>query len=200
MNNQTTPQLKIKSLKRQAHRLSKEKNVSKAEALQLVSKQHGYLDWHNCRENLLKNERPKKHFAHEALKNDLLKPPIIGFDLNQNSGIDLNIKTSYIHAEEAYIPDMPSFRLFLDSYLRDVISSSKSNFAIILFINIDTFVGSLIKDKRAFFNAYIDRYPRLLAIDYYESESPLEQHHAEAWIDQFLDSYSRQWAEFESER
>lgn len=199
MSENSSHQLVLKSAKRNAHFLAKEKNITKGEALELLAKENGFLNWQLYRDHLLKFGEKRC----ERLELDDFDPAIHkksqirGLTPDGNS-IHMRIRTSYLSLINEQYQSIGQLRSYFDKSIKKILSSSKSHAFIFLLVHLDSRVKYPFLDEDAFFDSLLSRYKRLTNIEtrYLDRDSTIED--VEEWIkekEDFFDSHLIETAE-----
>jgi len=190
MPEKSSHQLLLKSAKRLAHHLAKEKNISKGEALELLSQKNNFSSWQAYRQHLLKNGSARI----EKIDLDEFDPSIhdryqIRGLFKQTDGSRFQIRTSYASLIGQEFEDIGQLRTYFEKFIRRILSTSKDHIFIFLLIHMDARVKYPFLDEDAFFNSLFDRYERLTNIEtrYLDSYPVLED--IQSWIQEKEDFF-----------
>lgn len=183
MSECSSHQLALKSAKRQAHRLSKEKNITKGEALELLSKSNGFLSWQSYRDHLLENgDKRRERIDIEDFDSSVHdKFQIRGFFPDGDSA-RIQIRTSYISLIGNHYENTGQLRTYFDKTIKKILSRSKKHAFIFILIHMDSRVKYPFLDEDGFFKSLFDRYDRLSNIQtrYLDRHPSFEE--IQAWI------------------
>lgn len=162
----TSTDLRLKKLKRLAHKLAKDQSIPKHEALQKIAESEGFDSWFNLKKCIISqspSNEPnlKRPFAHELPDDTTLTENCIGIDKDEEGRLKGEIKESHLNFVGKKFVSATAFRNELEHSIKDVISRSKKSFIIVIKVYIDTNTDSLIQSSKEFFDSILYRFDRV---------------------------------------
>lgn len=186
MQKYSSRQFQLKSLKRQAHRLAKEKSITKGEALQALAKENGFKSWQEFRDNVL-----------QSTPSDFDKIPFQEYDSSKHSarqiiGVtpigegsnDLQIRISMLSLFDEHFENVKDVRDFFDRKITQIISSSKSHAFIFILLYLDADKNYVVVDFDGFLDNLKVHYPKIINFNVRFSSEPPSIEVVEDWINQ----------------
>ena len=196
MQKYSSRQLQLKNLKRQAHRLAKERNISKGEALQALAKEHNFNSWQELRDHVLVSTSPdddKIPFQEYDSGVHKLRQ-VIGVSPIDEENTNIQIRISMVSLFDEQFPTIKDLRNFFDREISRIFSSSKSH-AFVFFLIYENEKNTYpVSDFEGFLDSLKIQYPKIINFNIRTSNVPPTIEVIEDWINetnQFLDNLLR---------
>lgn len=170
MSKLTSSDLRLKKLKRQAHKLAKLLSIPKHAALQKIAELEGFDSWFSCKKSIdasrqSNDDNLRKSYTHELHNGTLLTEQVAGVEKNADGLLNTRIKKSHLNFVGSQFLSPTAFRNELEHHIKDVIAVSKGSLIIALKVYIDQNTADLIHSSGDFFYSIQDRYPRIHEMD-----------------------------------
>lgn len=165
-------QIDLKPVKRQAHRLAKQNDISKGEALELIAKQNDFHSWQQYRTHILNNGIQSKERVHLTQFNPSIhsKNQIRGLYPHENRA---QVRISFLAPFDEKFETIVELRSYFDFHFKDIISNSKDHTFIFILLNLDFNKDYPFADEEGFFNSLLEQYPKITNMQIrYSSRAP----------------------------
>jgi hypothetical protein len=196
MQKYSSRQLQLKNLKRQAHRLAKERNISKGEALQALAKEHNFKSWQELRDHVLvltPSDDDKIPFQEYDSGVHKIRQ-VIGVSPIDEENTNIQIRISMVSLFDQQFPTIKDLRDFFDREISRIFSNSKSHAFVFFLIYENENITYPVSDFEGFLDSLKIQYPKIINFNIRSSNVPPTIEVIEDWIDetnQFLDNLLR---------
>lgn len=180
MSNTSQNQYRLDKLKKQAKKLSKERNILQTEALELIAGELGFDCWFTCRRQILQGYKTEsvtqpsnsqKVFAQEYDPNIHTPNDVRGL-AKAGDGYIAQERFSFLNYVGDFFDSANALRNKLESDIRKVISNSKHHTSINIAVYVNSASLANFKSPDTVFDSILERYDRLTTLHVVTRDTP----------------------------